>query len=299
MPKRTATVLYNAKSGDTTNTATELDLIGTTLRELNVTAQVIKIEPGLDIPTVTQQAARGGAQYVIAVGGDNTIDAAARGLIGTHSRLVIVPTGTRNNIAHSLNIPTDIHEAMRLIADGERIKVDMGWVRAGGREIFFLELVAVGLAAAMFPALDETQKGNLAKLGDLLGTFITHPASNFRLNLDRGRQKLEVQALTLAVMNMPFLGANFQLAPNVDSRDGLLDVFVYADFGKLDMLTYAAQVAQGFTDDPRVKHLRIKSLVVETDPPLPIMVDGEMLESGRLDIRRSPRALRVMVPKTV
>lgn len=299
MSNQIATLFFNPNSGNTQESDSQLELIETTLRDARVTANVVKVEPGLDVAVAAQQAAHRGAKYIVASGGDNTIDMVARGLVGTRARLVVVPTGTRNNIAHSLNIPIDIQAATRLIVDGERARVDMGRVRVDGREIFFLELVTVGLAAAMFPAMDEAQKGNLARIGDLLGTLITHPASTFRLNLDRGRQKLEVQALTMAVLNMPFLGANFQLAPSVDSRDGLLDVFVYADLGKLDLLTHAVQVSQGVPEDPRVKHLRVKHLVVETNPPLPIMIDGEVLENSRMEIHHADGALRVMVPKLV
>lgn len=299
MPKRIATVFFNPSSGNSQESDAQLELMETTLRDAGVTANVVKVEPGLDLPTAAQEAAHRGAQYIVASGGDNTIDMVARGLVGTRAKLVIVPTGTRNNIAHALNIPLDIQAATQLITEGERVKVDMGRARVAGREIFFLELVAVGLGAAMFTGMDEAQKGNFAKLGDLLGTFISHPPSNFRLNLDRGRQKLAVEALTMVVMNMPFLGANFQLGSSVDYRDGLLDVFLYADLGKLDLLTHAVQVSQGATDDPRVRHLRIKQLVVETDPPLPVMIDGEVLESSRLEIHRAEGALRVMVPKTV
>ena len=103
----------------------------------------------------------------------------------------------------------------------------------------------------------------------------------------------------MAVLNMPYLGANFQLADNVNYQDGLLDAFVYADLGKLDLITHAVQLAQGFTDDPRVRHLRLKRIDVETEPPLPVMVDGEIFEAQQLEIRRVPRALRVMVPKII
>lgn len=298
MPRHTATILFNPTSGDAQQSAAQLELIESTLREIKVMANTVKIVPDLDVPSLAQQAARGGAQFVVAVGGDNTVDMVARGLIGSRAKLVVIPTGTRNNIAHALNIPLDIAAATRLLSEGERAKIDMGRVRAAGRETFFLELVAVGLGAAVFPSLDEAQKGNLASIGDLLGTFLSQSASKFRLNLDRGRQKLDVEALTILVMNMPFLGANFQLGSSVDSRDGLLDVFVYADIGKLELLTHAVQVSQGTTDDPRARHLRIKNLVVETDPPLPVMIDGEILESGRIEIRCYGGALRVMVPKT-
>lgn len=297
MPLQTAQVIFNPGSGDAAESDAQLDLTVSTLRDLKLQTKVQRVDPDMSIPEFARAAAQGGAHFIVAGGGDNTIDLVARGLVGTRTRLVIVPTGTRNNIARALNIPLDVAEATRLIATGKRVYADMGRVLIETREIYFLELVTVGLGAAMFPAMDDAQHGNLARVGDLLATFITNPASNFRLNLDHGRQRLNVEAQTMVVLNMPFLGANFQIGSSVDWRDGLLDVFVYADLGKLDLLTHAVQVAQGFTDDPRVRHLRVKHLEIQTDPALPVMIDGEILESQLLKIHRAPRALRVMVPQ--
>jgi YegS/Rv2252/BmrU family lipid kinase len=299
MKEKRAHIIFNPSAGDTEQSQLQLAQIVEICRSLRLVTSTTLVGPGIDIADNANLAAHRGAHYIVASGGDNTIDMVARGLIGTRAKLVIVPTGTRNNIAHSLNIPLELEPATRLIREGTSVRVDMGRVRSSDREVYFLELVSIGLTAAMFPALDEAQKGNLSRLGDLLGTFITHPASLFTLNLDRGRQKLQVQALTMAVLNMPYLGANFQLADDVDFHDGLLDMFLYADLGKLDLLTHAVQVARGFADDPRVRHLRIKRVDVTTEPPLPVMVDGEIFEAKRLEIRRMPRALRVMVPKTI
>jgi diacylglycerol kinase (ATP) len=299
MPLAIAQVIFNPSSGDAAQSDAQLEMIVSTLRELRIKANVQRVNPDISISEFTRAAAKGGARFVVASGGDNTIDLVARGLVGTQARLVVVPTGTRNNIARALNIPLDVAEATRLVATGERVYADMGRVVIDTRETYFLELVTIGLGAAMFPAMDDAQHGNLARLGDLLATFITNPPSNFRLNLDRGRQRLNVEAHTMVVLNMPYLGANFQIASSVDWRDGLLDVFVYADLGKLDLLTHAVQVAQGFTDDPRVRHLRVQHLEIQTDPALPVMIDGQVLEAQQIQIHRAPHVLRVMVPKQI
>lgn len=297
--KKSAFVIFNPNSGDTTQSEAQLAEITTTLNQLNIENAVITLTPELSCTDIARDAAKRGIRYLVASGGDNTIDMAARGVVGTHTRLVIVPTGTRNNVARALNIPHEISDAVRLIETGERVKVDMGCVRSGEQEHYFLELLSIGLGAAMFPALDEAQKGNVARIGDLLSTFISHPPSKFSLDLDHGEQKLELEALTIVVLNMPYLGANFQLSKYVDFQDGLLDAFVYSDIGKLDLLTHALQVSQGVTDDPRVRHLRIKELVVDTDPPLPVLIDGEILEGHHFTIRRARHALNIMAPHIV
>src|SRR6266699_1615974 len=136
MPLQTAQVIFNPSSGDAAQSDAQLELILATLRELKVQAGVQRLDPEIAIPEFTRTAAKGGAHYIVACGGDNTIDLVARGLVGTTTRLVIVPTGTRNNIARALNIPLDVTEATRLIATGERVYTDMGRVVILKREIY-------------------------------------------------------------------------------------------------------------------------------------------------------------------
>jgi diacylglycerol kinase (ATP) len=299
-----ARVVFNPSSGDPEQSETQLDQVLTTLRSLGLKTKVTRVGPRSRIHHITARAAKRGVPFVVACGGDNTIDLAARGISGTQTTLVIVPTGTRNNIARSLNLPQDIVSATHLISTGKRSQVDVGRVQVAGRETVFLELMTIGLGAAMFPSMDAAQKGDLARLGDLLGTFISHSPSIFHLNLDEGRQEIHLEALMLLALNMPYLGANFQIASSVDYTDGLLDVFVYADLGKLDLLTHALQVAQGFTDDLRVRHMRVKQLEVHTDPPMPVMLDGtvfseKLLRHRSMILSSAPRMLNVMtVPET-
>lgn len=295
-------VIFNPSSGNRELAETQLEQVLTALREMGLNTRTTRIHPNSRIHHTTARAAKRGVPFIVVLGGDNTMDLAARGIFGTPTTLVVVPTGTRNNIAHSLELPQDVVKAVSLIQTGQKQQIDVGRVEVAGRQIFFLELMSIGLTAAMFPSMDQAQKGNLASIGDLLNTFISQPGGTFQLTLDPNVEPISIQALTLVVLNMPYLGANFQIATSVDYCDGLLDVFLYAELGKLDLLTHAAQVARGFTDDPRVRHLRVRQIEINTDPPLPVMLDGNVL-SERVLRRRSmrlsiaPRMLNVMAPK--
>src|SRR5581483_629894 len=259
-----AKVIFNFSSGNVAESQAQLERVMQTLRDMGLRSELTRVRPRTRIHHVATNAAERGIPFVVACGGDNTIDLAARGIVSTKSTLVLVPTGTRNNIARALHIPSDLEQAVRLIQDGKRSRIDMGRANVLGHEAVLLELLTIGLPAALFPALDDAQKGKLTRIGDVLSTFISHAPATVTLNLERGKHKITVQALMLVVLNMPYLGANFQIAANVDYQDGMLDVFLYADLGKLDLLTYALQVSRGFTDDPRVRHVRVKQLTIET-----------------------------------
>ena len=297
-----AQLIFNPSAGDATASQGQLQLLLDTLRALDVHADVYWVQPNSRVPAVAARAARQRIPYVIVAGGDGTVASAARGLVGSGAALVVIPTGTRNNIARRLSIPLDLRQAAELIRTGTRARVDLGRVKLLGRETYFVEVATIGLSAALFAPADDVMHGNLTRLGDLLATFVTHPPAQFHLNLDRGRLKITVEAYLLVVMNMPFLGANYQLTPEANPMDGLLDVFLYADLNKLDLVNYAVQLTRGAVEDERVRHLRVKQFTVATEPPMPVMLDGQVLQSRilkqrTLKIRAYPRGLTILTPR--
>src|SRR5438270_3400252 len=106
---------------------------------------------------LASRAAAEHAELVIAVGGDGTIHAVANGLVGTQSTLGIIPTGTMNNLAQSLNIPDTIPAACIAIAKGETRLIDVGKIN----EQIFLEVAGIGLEASLFPAAEEIKQPGL------------------------------------------------------------------------------------------------------------------------------------------
>ena len=120
-----AVLILNPTSG--ISTVTEKDILPEeTEKAILQGLQASGIEPVVSYTTPEETgkglATRAAAEYielVIAVGGDGTIHAVANGLVGTQSTLGIIPTGTMNNLAHSLNIPDTIPAACIAIATGE------------------------------------------------------------------------------------------------------------------------------------------------------------------------------------
>src|SRR4029079_14151203 len=86
-----------------------------------------------------------GDELLVVGGGDGTISAAASALVGTDTRLGILPLGTLNHFARDLGIPTDLDEAAQLIARGHVRRVDVG--EMNGR--IFINNSAIGLYPLM------------------------------------------------------------------------------------------------------------------------------------------------------
>jgi diacylglycerol kinase family enzyme len=230
----------------------------------------------------------------VVCGGDGTIDAIAGFLAGTNATLGIIPTGTQNNVALSLGIPADISAAIAILRTGQRIKVDMGQAAFGVMKKPFLEVCSVGLISALFPAADDIQHGDLKRIGDFLATLVASPPAKMHLILD-GKQEINTMCHVVLVSNMPYIGPHFQVGTSASLNDGLLDVLLFADLSKMDLLGYAVQVARGGEEDERIQHYHVRKVAVDTRPAMPLMADGLALGEGPLHISVQHNALAVMV----
>ena len=97
------------------------------------------------------------------------------------------------------------------------------------------------------------------------------------------------------VANMPFMGANFQVAPDVLFDDRYLDVFVYSDLSKRDLIGQAMQ-SPDTAPDARIQRFRAKTIAITTHPAMPVMADGVSLGvgEGSVTVTLQPHRLRVM-----
>jgi diacylglycerol kinase (ATP) len=252
------------------------------------------VEPGSDLPGVVKDALEQGFRMFVVCGGDGTISSVARTLAGTPATLGIIPIGTQNNTALSLNIPDDIPAAIALLRTGRRIKVDVGMATCEKISTPFLEVCSVGLASTLFPSVDNIQHGNLAQIGNFLATLASSPPAEITLLMD-DNQEIHNLGHVVLVSNMPYIGFHYQLGTAASFKDGLLDVLFFADLSKLDLLGYVFQgVGIDKSEDSRIQHFHVRRVDIDTQPAMPVMADGIALGEGavRIEVRR--RNLAVM-----
>ncbi len=241
------------------------------------------------------RAAHEGAELVIAAGGDGTVHAVANGLIGTASVLGIIPTGTQNNLARSLQIPDTIAAACLAIATGETRAIDVGMIN----EHVFLEAAGVGLEARLAPAGEEIKHpGLLSTIHGILSAlkiFFGFKAVRMRIEVDGGKPR-SYHTFQVTICNAPSYALHLQLAPDILMGDGLLDVVVYQDLSKFEYLRHVLSMRRRRPPRPTIKHLCVRSLRVIPDVPMEIHADGEPRGSTPAEVAVLPAALRIRGP---
>ena len=279
-----AKLIFNPGAGATGASPVQLMDVIREMQAWKLVPEAFLVEPGCDVSAVVQDAFAKGFRLFVVCGGDGTISSVAGMLAGTGATLGIIPIGTQNNTALSLGIPSDIPSAIAILRSGKRIKVDVGMATCGSVNTPFLEVCSVGLVSALFPAADDIQHGNLARIGDFLSTLTASPPAEIRLLLDN-KNKIQSQGHVVLVSNMPVIGLHYQVGSASAFHDGLLDVLFFAELSKLDLLGYVIQgVGEGKPEDPRIQHYHVRRVEIDTTPAMPVMKDGTAIGDGRVRI---------------
>jgi diacylglycerol kinase (ATP) len=238
---------------------------------------------------------------VVAVGGDGTINEVVNGLMGPDGKatadLGVIRTGTANDSARNLDLPTSLLKNCRRLVSPERTEVDIGIVeflregQAGQR--FFLNDAGAGFDADLMEEAKKTVLP-LGPKGPYVGAFLkmapTYDPKDFTLSF-RDRQESR-RAYTVLVSNGRYAGS-ILFDPGADMRDGQLEVITLDPSTLLRCLaeTYLA-ILEGY---PRIDCVRADAVRMDSRQRLSVQADGEVL--GELPARfwLLPKALRAVI----
>jgi diacylglycerol kinase family enzyme/membrane-associated phospholipid phosphatase len=307
-------------SGDYT-----VEALAAALRQRGLDADVIEVGPDDRVSDVAKRAALGGAQAVVAIGGDGMVHEVARGLwSATHdgARTVfgIVPAGTMNNIAATLGIPEELDAALDSLATALRFQRYRPLDLARIGDMTFVEEAGLGLLSQLMRIGESVKQNELAvpvaaaQVGQALTTYQSAP---LRVTVD-GRRR-HVHALHVVVCNAPVIAMRMNVAPLARMDDGLLDVVIYERYQPLQLLaSLAARIGgrviadarirpsrSGAVANARVRRYRARRIIVEpagnaAGTSWPVEVDGDLAgDCGpdkrwrRVEISVLPHALRL------
>jgi YegS/Rv2252/BmrU family lipid kinase len=295
-----AKLIANPGAGNVLEAASRLEQVTHYLLENGLEVDVALAHPKKEAIPIVKKAIKDGYDIVIAMGGDGTLGAVIRGIAaGSKIKLGIIPAGTENDIAASLGIPQDLKEACALIASGHTRKLDLGQISTKKRKKFnFFMVAAIGLTATLYPMISGVPEGKFGGIKDAVMSLLKYKTKpTVFLTLD-DESKIEVETMLVTVANTPVTGAKNLVAPDAILDDGLLDIAVYPDFSKAELLSYFLKSAhEGSTPDGRIRRYRARKIKVKTSPKLDVAAEGIILGKGTARIKVLPGALRVIAPE--
>ena len=251
-----------------------------------------------DAKKLARRAVDDGVDALVALGGDGMVHLALNVVAGTTTPLGIIPAGTGNDLANTLRLPTkDPVSAAALIAAG--LAGDGAWpmdaVRVGDR--WFGCVLGAGFDSRVNDRANRMSwphgrmRYNLAILAEL-GVFTPLP---FTLELDG--ERLETEAMLVAVGNAKSYGAGMKVTPDAAVNDGMLDVFVLGAISKPEFLKTFPKVFKGtHVPHPAVTMRRAKVVSLASEG-VTAYADGEYLADLPITCEVESGAVQVFAPR--
>ena len=251
-----------------------------------------------------REAAVAGYERVVAMGGDGTADEVANGLLlaaeeGYEAVLGVIPAGSGNDFSHAIGIPPDPEAACRRLAEGRVRSIDLIRVTVDGQPHIFDNSVGIGFDADVSLETRKIKRihGFAMYLWAVFRVLATNHKWPYPMRITVDGRLLPHQAVTLiTVANGPRAGGGFYLTPGAQPDDGLLDVCVADQLGRLGILQLLPHAMKGtHVDKKPVTMLRGRHVLIESSRGLPGHMDGETLctEGHRIEFEILPGKLKV------
>ena len=255
-----------------------------------------------DAATLASEAARKGAKFIIACGGDGTVSEVANGILssGKDVELGILPSGTGGDFRRTLDIPSQSRAAAKVLRTGRTVKIDVGrvsFVDHKGNEVmrYFVGVASCGMSTQV---IERVKSEKVSFASSLLQTAMQTSPTRLAVQLDDSHER-HLHVLNLCVANARYFGGGMKIAPDAKLTDGKFDVVGVGDLSALKLFTSAPRVYLGsHLSMPEVSHALARKVSVrpaDRNLEVALEIDGEL--PGRLPatFQIVPEALRIRV----
>jgi len=229
-----------------------------------------------DIIEVTKKNLANGFSNFVGVGGDGTIHYIANALAGTDKNLGVIPTGSGNDIAGNLNIPSEIGKCCQIIKKAATKKIDLGLIN---NKYYYLCIAGSGFDSEVNDLANNTKlpfKGPFKYKYSVYKTLITFKSKKFFIRYNN--QKKEDFGMMIAITNLHSYGGGMKIAPDSDPTDGLFDVCIIKIMNKMHFIKIFPKVYEGkHISDPHVELFRTSNIEVDSSHKFSIFADGEYI----------------------
>lgn len=287
-------VLWNPKSGR----ASEVPELHEWLSE-QPDVVVHETHSHVDAAERAARAAERGFQRIVAAGGDGAVNAAINGLRASSSQvsLAVLPTGTANDFARTLGIPTDLSAAARLALSGRAVPIDLVQIEREGDQTYFANAASGGnsehVSQCMTPEM-KREWGAFCYLRGAVGVVSDLATYKARVQFD-DEPPIQLAVWNVIIANGRFNAGHLEVAPRAHLDDGLMDVVLIRDGSVLDLVALTARfVATDYLDAPQVLFRQVRSLQIDSDPPMCYSLDGEAWEHRPTGFRCIPGAVNAV-----
>ncbi len=286
--ERSVLVLTNEHSG---GDSSELEPAIARLEEAGFS---VTVEAPDSVEDLRRRIRDSGDSTVILAGGDGTMSAAAPALMTLERPFGILPLGTANDLARTLDIPFDTVQAAEVILAGHRRRIDLGLI--DGRPFF--NVASVGLSAEVAREHEGERKERLGVLSYPVSAWQAFRRHRpFRAELVIDGEPLDCRCMQVAVGNGRHYGGGMTVDETAEIDDGWLRVYYLRPAGLLAMLWVLPALRFGWLRRaPEAEVKKARRVELRTRRPRAVNVDGELDGMTPVVFEVLPGAVEVFAP---
>ena len=240
---------------------------------------------------IAQEAAKNSYNYVMAVGGDGTVNEIINGLIiadglnNIGTKLIIFAQGTGSDLIRSLDISSDINDVIEII-ERKKVKyldvVKAEYLSHSGEEKsrYFINVGDCGLGAEVVYRVNKSKKiigGSFSYLLAVFTTLIKFKNKSAELIVD-GKKAFTGNLSNVIIANGKYFGGGIKVAPQAELDNGKLNIILLKDFKKLAIAYNLFKAYDGkHLDHPLVESLTAKTIKISSEEKIALEIDGETI----------------------
>lgn len=284
--------IVNPISG-TSNKQNILDYIDSNVDTEKFSHEIVKTEYAGHAYDIAEKAAKENVKFVVAIGGDGTINEVGRALVHTDTALGIIPCGSGNGLARHLHIPMNYQKALDIINKSNVRKVDYG--KIAGHPFF----CTCGVGFDAFVSLKfakSKRRGLVTYLENTLVESLHYKPETYEIENSEGT--IRYKAFLIACGNAAQYGNNAYIAPQASLSDGMMDITILEPFTVLDAPALSLQLFTRTIDsNSKIKTMRDKKITIKRSSEGVFHFDGDpMMGPKDLVVEIIPSALNVITP---
>ena len=257
------------------NTLKQLPRLENLLQEKEMDYEVRWTE-GPGDATIFTKDMRDDFDLVTVFGGDGTMNEVLNGLVGGNTPMAVIPIGTGNDFVRSANLPMKLETSLENILNGKPRKIDLGLYNG---ERYFVNVVGIG-----FDAFANIQSRKIKKLKGtavyVVAIFKTlRQWSSIRMKIALDDHTIDDHSYLTCIANGWSVGGGLSLAPDARLEDGFFDICHVSDISSMKIVWNFPKLMNGKINDmEEVTILRSRKVKVTSEEPLPMHLDGEIIE---------------------
>mgnify|MGYP002143497407 FL=1 len=232
---------------------------------------------------------------VITAGGDGTSLCAAKALLGKAIPLGVIPLGTANNLARTLEIPLTIEGAAQVIGHGHSQKVDVAQVNGNP----FLNVSGMGLSTQVNKIVPANHKKRWGLWAYVAYSFsFLHRTKYFKAKVECNGETHSFKSRQITICNGKFYGSGISIAPDASANDGLLDLFsAHFTSGWRVFSLIPLYLLKKHSPDKGLHLLRAPRFTITTVPQINLDTDGEVTSQTPATYEVLNERLTIFTPK--